>query len=230
MTQISENYKKIVRTIEIATQKANRSIHPVKLLAVTKGEAFQSILELAKEGQKTFAENYVQEWRRKKGDLSNFPIQWHFTGRVQTNKVKYLVGEIELFHSIDRLELAEKINQIAEKQNIVCKGLIEINLAEEKTKGGIHEKNLTNLFEKLNQSDYLTILGLMILPPYSENPESSRPYFKQLREILFDLNQKSIYKTPLTELSMGTSHDFQVAIEEGATWVRIGRALFQKDE
>lgn len=231
MNKISLNYQKVLDTIELSLNQSGRKKDSVKLLAVTKGQSTESILELAKLGQTCFSENYVQEWKEKKEMLQTVsldsPIQWHFTGRLQTNKVKYLIGEIDLFHSIDRLELAEKMNQVAKTRNIVCRGLIELNLGDEQSKAGIHIGNIEKVFDQLNPYENLVILGLMILPPYFEDPELSRPYFKQLREILFDLNRRNLYRENLTELSMGTSHDFQIAIEEGATWIRVGRTLFK---
>ncbi len=231
MNKISLNYQKVLDSIELSLNQSGRKKNSVKLLAVTKGQSTESILELAKLGQTCFSENYVQEWKEKKETFKTFslqsPIQWHFTGRLQTNKVKYLMEEIDLFHSIDRLELAEKMNQVAKTKNTLCRGLIELNLGEEQTKAGIHVGNIENVFDQLNHYENLNIAGLMILPPYFENPELSRPYFKQLREILFDLNQRNLYREELTELSMGTSHDFPIAIEEGATWIRVGRILFR---
>lgn len=231
MNKISINYQKVLDSIELSLNQSGRKRDSVKLLAVTKGQSTESILELAKLGQTCFSENYVQEWKEKKETFKTFsldsPIEWHFTGRLQTNKVKYLIGEIELFHSIDRLELAEKMNQVAKTRNIVCRGFIELNLGDEQSKAGIHIGNIEKVFDQLNPYENLVILGLMILPPYFEDPELSRPYFKQLREILFDLNRRNLYREKLTELSMGTSHDFQIAIEEGATWIRVGRTLFK---
>ncbi len=231
MSNISIHYQNVLHSIQLSLKKSSRDVDSVKLLAVTKGQSTESILELARLGQTCFSENYVQEWKEKKETLQTVsldsPIQWHFTGRIQTNKVKYLIGEIELFHSIDRLELAEKMNQVSKTRNMICRGLIELNLGDEQSKAGIHIGNIEKVFDQLNQYENLSIPGLMILPPYFEDPELSRPYFKQLREILFDLNRRNLYREELTELSMGTSHDFPIAIEEGATWVRVGRTLFR---
>ena len=228
MRTITENYQRIREEIRQTLKACGRPLDAVKLLAVSKGQSAESILELQALGQTAFGENYVQEWKGKK----NFPderikkIHWHFTGRLQTNKVKDLVGEIRLFHSIDRLKLAQALEEASGKSGIVSYGFIEVDLAQEEAKGGISEDRLEDFLTQLNPLPHLEIVGLMILPPLSEDPEASRPYFRRLREILFDLNQKSIYRSPLTELSMGMTNDYQVAIEEGSTWVRIGRALF----
>jgi len=228
VSKLSKNYETIQKQIQTCLIKSNRPLDSAKLLAVTKGRSVAEILELAELGQTEFGENYVQEWKKKKeeikGERGN--LNWHFTGRLQTNKVKELVGEITLFHSIDRLKLAKAMDEVAKKKNIHCHGLVEVSLAGEESKGGVPSEKLSEFLKDLNSLENLKITGLMLMPPFSENPEDSRPYFKQLREILFDLNQKSIYKTPLTELSMGMSQDYCVAIEEGATWVRIGRRMF----
>src|SRR5262249_28735002 len=155
----------------------------------------------------------------------NANVRWHFIGHLQTNKVKDLVGPITLFHSIDRSSLAEKIQAEAEKKGVSCRGFVEVNLAQETTKSGVPENRLDSLLKECNRLHHLHIEGLMVIPPLSEDPEQTRPYFRRLREILFDLNRKSVYKNPLRELSMGMSNDYAVAIEEGATWIRIGRAL-----
>lgn len=231
MNQIFANYQKVLDSIQFSLEKSGRDKDSVKLLAVTKGQTVESILELTKLGQICFSENYVQEWKQKTETLQKLSltqsIKWHFTGRLQTNKVKYLVGAIDLFHSIDRSELAEKIDQVSKTRNVISRGFVELNLGDEKSKGGIDLESIEKVLDRLNRFENLVIVGFMILPPYFDDPELSRPYFKQLREILFDLNRRNLYREELTELSMGTSHDFQIAIEEGATWIRVGRTLFK---
>jgi pyridoxal phosphate enzyme (YggS family) len=236
MTKLEENYRKISHQIKSKLESIGRPANSVKLLAVSKGQPVESIAKLVRLGQTDFGENYVQEWKKKKNLILHnpspltphpSPIHWHFTGRLQTNKVKELAGEITLFHSIDRWPLAEKIDQVAKDRGMICEGMVEVDLAHEKTKAGAPEEKLEEFLSQLNSFENLKITGLMILPPLADDPEQSRPYFKRLREILFDLNRKNIYKTPLTELSMGMSNDFLVAVEEGATWVRVGRAIFE---
>jgi pyridoxal phosphate enzyme (YggS family) len=224
VTTLTENYQNIEGKIQNALKRAGRPKNAAKLLVVSKGQSLEAIRELQALGQKDFGENYLQEWKQKKDQLPH--LHWHFTGRLQTNKVKDLIGEMTLFHSIDRLKLAQAMDQGSEKRGILSRGFLEVDLAQEETKGGVLEKELGPLLEQLNPMKHLEIVGLMVLPPLSPDPEESRPYFKQLRKILFDLNRKSIYRSPLTELSMGMTNDYLVAIEEGATWVRIGRALF----
>jgi hypothetical protein len=227
MASLAENFRRIADEIRSQLKALNRPENSLRLLAVTKDQPVESLLALAQLGQMDFGENYVQEWKKKKTLLEgrDAHFRWHFIGHLQTNKVKDLVGSITLFHSIDRLSLAEKIEDEAEKKGVSCRGLVEVNLARETTKSGVPEEKLDSLLKECNRLPHLKIEGLMLIPPLSEDPEQTRPYFRRFREILFDLNRKSVYKTPLHELSMGMSNDYKVAIEEGATWVRIGRAL-----
>jgi pyridoxal phosphate enzyme (YggS family) len=224
MGDLAEKFHLITEKIRSTLTRVGRSQDSAKLLAVSKGQSLESIRELQGLGQSQFGENYFQEWKSKKENLKG--LHWHFTGSLQTNKVKDLVGEIDYFHSIDRLKLAQALEHYSEKLNLTSRGFLEVSLAEEETKGGIREEKLEELLGQLNSLSHLEIVGLMALPPFFENPEDSRSHFKRLREILFDLNRKNIYRLPLNELSMGMSHDFIVALEEGATWVRIGTALF----
>src|SRR4030095_7774885 len=227
MTILAENYRRIKGQIETKLKELKRPEGSAKLLAVGKDQPVESILELARLGQTEFGENYVQEWKKKRALGKEYGgVHWHFIGHLQSNKVKDLVGEIYLFHSIDRLSLAEKVNSEAKKKGVLVQGLVEVNLGGEASKSGIREKEVETLFKDLSLLQNLSIPGLMPLPPLSPDPEATRPYFRRLREILFDLNRKSVYKSPLSELSMGMSNDYLTAVEEGATWVRVGRALF----
>jgi len=223
---LKKNYQKLLQEIQNKVFECKRKTNAVQLLIVSKGQSVSSLQSLYELGQVAFGENYVQEWKEKEKNISNLPIEWHFTGHLQSNKLKDLVGKITYFHSIDRLSLAQEINKLAKKRQVVCKGFVEVNLAQEPSKAGISESKLEAFLEDLNSLPFLEIIGLMIIPPASHNAEDSRPYFKQLREILFALNEKKIYRKPLTELSMGMSNDFPIAIEEGATWVRVGRKIF----
>ncbi|MBL7685767.1 MAG: YggS family pyridoxal phosphate-dependent enzyme [Deltaproteobacteria bacterium] len=230
MNPLQQHYLQIKKKIEHKLKALNRSSDSLKIVAITKGRSARAIADLIECGQIDFGENYVQEWKVKKQALSSISpsnLRWHFVGRLQTNKVKELVGHIHLFHSIDRLSLAEKINHEAQKAKVICEGLLEIDLAHESTKTGFLREELPQVLQQLNLYSFLNIRGLMLMPPLSDDPEKSRPYFKQLKEILFDLNKQKIYKNPLIELSMGMSNDYEVALEEGATFIRIGRTLFK---
>lgn len=226
MPLIAENYHRIQSEIETCLLKRGRSSSSAKILVVSKGQNAGCLKTLADLGQNAFGENYVQEWKEKKQQLPDPKIQWHFIGRLQSNKLKYLLGQITLFHSLDRWELALKMDEESKKRNLTSSVLIEVDLAHEASKTGVSEEELKSFIAKMQNLQNLDLKGLMLFPPPSEDPEDSRSYYRHLREILFEFNQKNVYKTPLTELSMGMSNDYIVAAEEGATWLRIGRAIF----
>ncbi len=230
MLSVAEKYLRIQSEIEDILRKSGRPPLNTKILVVSKGQEAKTLQELVNVGQEDFGENYVQEWKEKKQSLANSKVQWHFIGRLQSNKLKYLIGEIALFHSLDRWDLALKMEEVSQKKNVKTSVLIEVDLAQEATKTGVSEEKLKSFVEKLNSLENLELKGLMLFPPLAEDPETSRPYFKHLREILFEFNQKNVYKKPLSELSMGMSNDYLVAVEEGATCLRIGRAIFNESK
>jgi pyridoxal phosphate enzyme (YggS family) len=178
------------------------------------------IREAYQEGQKYFAENYQQEAALKMEQLANLPVEWHFIGRIQSNKAKLLVGKFSLIHSVDRVSIVEALAKAGIEQNI----LLQYNVAGETSKGGGTEEDLDAMM-KAAQGTNLRVRGLMVMPPFSDDPNGSRIYFRSAYEKARELG--------LNELSMGTTQDFEVAIEEGATWVRIGTDVFgprEKDE
>lgn len=187
-------------------------------MAVSKGQSCEKIREIYYQGQFDFGENYVQELLTKKKELLDQKISWHFIGHLQRRKVKDIVGQVEYIHSLDSLELGQAINGQAEKLGIKQKCLIQVNIAEEKTKSGLPPSAIHSFLSGLASFKQLEIMGLMSLPPYFEDPEKVRPYFQYLRKLKEKLN--------LPLLSMGMSSDFQIAIEEGANIIRIGTALF----
>lgn len=189
-----------------------------QLLAVSKLQTQIKIRSAFSEGQIYFGENYVQESLQKQEELKDLNIHWHFIGHLQKNKVKQIVGKFDLIHSVDSLELAQKISTEAAKLNITQKILLQVNLAGEESKGGFSNIQITQVIHQIQSLPNLELSGLMTMPPLTENPEDVRPYFKQLK-VLGD-------KFHLTELSMGTSSDYKVALEEGATWVRLGTVVF----
>jgi len=217
-----ENYSKIKAEISVAMQKSGRNSFPL-LIAVTKTVPVETIQSLTSLGITDVGENYVQEMLAKMRICSNF--NWHFIGTLQKNKVKYVVGSVKLIHSVDSLPLAIEINKRAEKIGKTQAVLVQINQGEA-TKGGVPKEELEKFVSELNTLNWLELKGLMAMPPYSNNPEDSRPYFREVRELLEFLNKGGVYKQPLTELSMGMSGDYTVAVEEGATILRIGTALF----
>lgn len=222
-----ENASNILKRISHAAMRAGRSPDEVKLVAVTKAVGIETIKEAIDAGLRIFGENRVQEARDKisnlKSQISNSRIEWHLIGYLQKNKAKYAVQLFDLIHSVDSIGLAEELNKQAEKIHKIQRILIQVKLSEEETKHGIAEEDLTPLLERIKRLNNLKLEGLMTMPPFFEDPERARPYFRRLREIRDNLENKG-FKLP--DLSMGMSGDFEVAIEEGATMVRIGTLLF----
>ena len=207
--------------------RAGRSPDGVKLIAVTKTVEIEKIQEAVDIGLRIFGENRVQEAQKKvpclKSGVSDSGIEWHLIGHLQQNKAKYAVRLFDLIHTIDSVELAEEINRQAEKIDKIQKALVQIKLSGEETKHGVSEEDFLSLLKRVKGMKNIQLKGLMAIPPFFDDPEKTRPYFRRLRE-LRDKAEKA--GCELKELSMGMSNDFEVAIEEGATMVRIGTALF----
>lgn len=218
------NLEIVLEKIHKACEKVGRKPEDVKLLGASKTVPPERIREFYTCGLKVYGENRVQEFLKKYEALSDLDIEWHFIGYLQSNKVKYLINKVVLIHSLDRKSLADEIQKRAQKANIIQDTLIEVNVGGEETKAGVEPDKLKELFEYTLSLPNIRILGLMCIPPYLENPEDVRPYFIRLRELKEELEKDFNVKLP--HLSMGMSHDFEVAIEEGATIVRIGTALF----
>ena len=188
------------------------------ILAVSKLQPVDKIITLAKQGQKNFGENYIQEALDKINQLKHLNLNWHLIGPIQKNKVKFLKDNFEYIHSVDSLKLAESISLFAEKINYIQKIFIQINISNEITKSGFNLNNFKKDWDHLKNLKNIKIIGLMTMPPLQNEPEQSRPLFKELKNVATDYQ--------LTELSMGTSHDFKVALSEGSTWIRLGTMLF----
>lgn len=215
-----------VRTqIQTTAQKSNSK---VILLAVSKHQSSEKLRWAYEAGQIDFGENYVQEVQKKRAELDDLPLRWHFIGTLQKNKVKDVVGKFELIHSVDSLELAQKISQKAVEKNVKQKILLEVNLGQETSKSGFSKIILLDQFMELTKLPNLILSGLMILPPPLNHLEEVRPYFQQLRELFAHLKEllPEVQKNDWSFLSMGTSHDFTIAIEEGSNLVRVGTAIF----
>ena len=216
---------------EIQTQsfeEIQKQVSPAKILAVSKLQNPEKIRKLYLLGQKDFGENYVQEALEKQELLVDMPdIRWHLIGHLQKNKAKHVVGKFELIHSVDSVELAQALNKHAEAKNVEQKILVQVNIADETSKEGFSLEDVKNAWPELTQLAHLKIMGLMTMPPLTENREEVRPYFQELKKLLRELHNKTdLNRHPLTELSMGTSHDYPVAVEEGASIVRLGTILF----
>ncbi|MGZ3775271.1 MAG: YggS family pyridoxal phosphate-dependent enzyme [Pseudobdellovibrionaceae bacterium] len=201
---------------------------PARVLAVSKLQPEEKIRALYNEGQRLFGENYVQEALEKIEHLQDLhDIEWHLIGHLQKNKAKFVVGKFALIHSVDSMELAESLNRQCEIKNISQNILIQVNLAQEETKSGFDLKKLKADWQQLTDFPRLKIFGLMTMPPLTETGHEVRLYFRELRTLLNELRSRTnLDQHPMKELSMGTSHDYQVAIEEGATIVRLGTILF----
>src|SRR3989338_3399278 len=219
---ISANIKDIIHRIKLAVERAGRKEESVKLIAVTKTVDVVRIKNAITAGITIIGENRVQEAREKYKEIGS-KVEWHLIGHLQTNKVKYIFDIFTLIHSVDSLQLSEEINKRAVNRGIKTDILIEVNLSGEKTKFGILPESAIGLIKDISSFKNININGLMTIPPFSESPEDSRKYFRMLRMLRDDIEQEGI---GMKELSMGMSGDFEVAIEEGATMVRIGTAIF----
>ena len=222
---IQANLQQIRECMNAACHRAGRNPAAVRLVAVSKTKPAALIEEAAAAGQNLFGENYVQEFIDKREAIKS-PVEWHFIGALQTNKVKYLPGKVQLIHSVDRLSLAREIDRQWARIDAVADILIQLNLGMETTKAGTEEAELEALVRAAAALPRLRIRGLMALPPYLDDPEEVRPYFRRLSELSAAIDALRIPGVTMAELSMGMSHDFEVAIEEGATLVRVGSAIF----
>ncbi len=215
------------RKISSAAIRSGRSPFAVKLVAVTKTVDIERIKDSINLGLRVLGENRIQEAREKILELRELlpdcEVEWHMIGHLQKNKVKTAVQLFELIHSLDSVDLAEEINKYAEKARKIQRVLIEVKLSEEETKYGVAREDLMDLIGTVSGMKNIKLEGLMTMPPYFDDPEMARPYFRKLRE-LRDLAEKKGWKLP--ELSMGMTNDFEIAILEGATMVRVGTAIF----
>lgn len=223
---IPSNLEVIRQQITRACVKSNRNPSSVTLIAVSKTKSSSLIRAAYDSGQSDFGENYVQEMLQKQKELSDLKISWHFIGHLQRRKVKEIVGQVKLIHSLDSEKLAQEIAKEATKKKLIQNCLLQIKLGDEETKSGTLPSEAAAFLKNCSSLTSIKITGLMTLPPPMPQPEQARPFFHKLRLLQEQLNQQTIYPFPLTELSMGMSHDFPIAIEEGATLIRIGTALF----
>jgi len=223
--EISANISQIKQRIAVACARCGRDPYSVKLMAVTKTVSTERILQAVDAGIFILGENYVQE-AREKYDFLKDRAQLHMIGHLQTNKAKYAVRLFDYIHSVDRLELAQELAYRAKALSRNINILIEVNISGEQTKNGIPAAQTLELIKHIAELDNLAVHGLMTMAPYSDDPENSRPCFRALRNLRNDIMQAGIPGIFMEELSMGMTDDFEVAIEEGATIVRIGRAIF----
>ena len=222
---LAANLKHVENKIQEACKKANRSREEVTLIAVSKTKPVSMLQEVYDLGIRNFGENKVQELTEKHSQLSS-DIQWHMIGHLQRNKVKQVIEKAALIHSVDSLRLAETIEMEAAKKEIVVDILIEVNIAEEDSKFGFKEEEVLPAVEKIARFPHVQIKGLMTIAPFVENPEENRTVFARLRKLSVDIESKNIDNVSVGILSMGMTNDYQVAIEEGATMIRVGTGIF----
>ena len=222
---LKENLKTVEEHVQEACKRAGRSREEVTLIAVSKTKPVEMLQEIYDENIRDFGENKVQELVEKYDELPQ-DIKWHMIGHLQRNKVKYIVDKVCLIHSVDSYRLAEEINIQAKKKNITVPILVEVNIAEESSKFGIYAEDAIALVEQIAQLENVRIKGLMTIAPLVENPEDNRQYFRNIRQLSVDIAAKNIDNVNMSILSMGMTNDYEVAIEEGATMIRVGTGIF----
>jgi pyridoxal phosphate enzyme (YggS family) len=223
MTSIAENLERVRQQIADAAVKASRTVDEIEIVAITKTHPAEKVREAIEAGQTLFGESRVQEARAKIPELPS-SLRWHFVGHLQKNKVRHALPLFELFHSVDSLALAQEMNRIAADEGMHPRVLLEVNVAGEGSKLGFAPDKLREQMEELLALQRLSILGLMTIPPVADNAEASRRYFAQLRELRDRLQTE--FHVDLPQLSMGMTNDYSVAVQEGATLVRVGTAIF----
>lgn len=226
-SHLGENLAKVRRRIEGAAKRANSDAGEIKLIAVSKTHPASVLREAISAGARVFGENKVQEAESKILEIGRENFEWHLIGHLQSNKARKAVKLFDVIHTLDSVELAKRLERICKEENRNgLQVLAQVDLAREVTKNGIEEKDLPELIEFLETCENLKFTGLMIIPPYYDDVEKTRPFFRRLREIRDELLKRNAFSDGKGELSMGMSHDFEAAIEEGATLVRVGTAIF----
>ncbi len=218
----------IKNRIKKAACVCGRDPETIRLVAVSKTMPADRVREAIEAGAAILGENYIQEAREKINTLLSYPVSWHFIGRLQTNKAKYAVKLFDLIHTVGTLKLAHELNKQAKKINKVQNILIQVNVGMEISKSGVYAKDAQSLIKDISCFENLSVKGLMTMPPFFNNPEKVRPYFSALCNLRDQIKKESMPNVSMNELSMGMTGDFEVAIEEGATLVRIGTAIFGK--
>ncbi len=221
---IKENYAKVKEQV-IEASARSRFGQDVTLIAVSKTHPIPDLMEAYEAGARDFGENKVQELTEKIPQMPE-DIRWHMIGHLQRNKVKYIVGKVFLIHSVDSLRLAEEIDKESEKAGVVSDILIQVNISHEETKFGTDREEAIELIRSVSKLSNIRVRGLMTIAPYTEDPEENRRYFKALKNLSIDIEGLNIDNISMDFLSMGMSGDFIVAIEEGATFVRVGTSIF----
>lgn len=222
---IADNFKTVMNRIAAAASRAGRDLSSIQLVTVTKTVDPARIREAIAAGANALGENRVQEAQEKIATLGAL-AHWHMIGHLQTNKAKFAVKLFDLIHSVDNVGLVRELDKQAAKINKVQNVLIEVSIAGEAAKAGVSISNTVKLVQEAAQCGNIRVLGLMTMPPFSDDPEDARPFFRKLREMAVSIDQERISGISMQSLSMGMSNDFEIAIEEGSTLVRVGTAIF----
>ena len=222
---VTENLKKVEEKIEKACERSGRSRSDVTLIAVSKTKPIEMMQEAMQAGVSIFGENKVQEIVKKEVELPK-NVEWHLIGHLQRNTVRQIAGKVARIHSVDSLRLAEQIQKEYEKIGETANILIEVNVAKEESKFGLMPEETEEVIREIAKFPNIKVRGLMTIAPFVENPEENRIHFQNLSKLLVDINAKNIDNISMNELSMGMTGDYEVAIEEGATYVRVGTGIF----
>ena len=222
---LSDNLHEVQENIRKACERSGRNPEDVTLIAVSKTKPVSDIEQIYAAGIREFGENKVQEMNDKQKVLPG-DINWHMIGHLQRNKVKYIVDNVAMIHSVDSVRLAEEISNEAVKKNVAVDILVEVNVAKEESKFGLYTEDVGQFVEQISKLPGINIKGLMTSAPFVDNPEDNRQYFKKLKDLSVDINAKNIDNVHMDFLSMGMTNDYVVAVEEGATHVRVGTAIF----
>ena len=222
---LADKLNLVKKNIEEACDTAGRSPQEVTLIAVSKTKPVEMLKEAYDAGARVFGENKVQEIVDKYDQMPS-DVQWHMIGHLQRNKVKYLVGKVDCIHSVDSIRLARQIETESAKKDVITKILIEVNVAEEESKFGISLEEVEDIVKEISKYPHIRIEGLMTIAPYTDNPEENRQVFANLHKVYVDIKHKNIDNVNMNVLSMGMTGDYEVAIEEGSTMVRVGTGIF----
>ena len=222
---VKENLMEVRKHMEEACRRAGRNVDEVTLIAVSKTKPVEMLMEAYEAGARDFGENKVQEILEKRPEIPE-DARFHMIGHLQRNKVRQVIDKVVLIHSVDSLRLAEQIETEAEKKDLHVDILLEVNVAREESKYGFFLEEVEDALKKISQYSHLTVKGLMTIAPYVENPEENRDIFKKLYQLFIDIKSKNLDNGTMSVLSMGMTGDYQVAIEEGSTMIRVGTGIF----
>ncbi len=223
---MKDRLERVQKRIRQTARACNRPETDIRLVAVSKTMPVEIVKEAIESGMADFGENYIQEAREKITTLSTYPVTWHYIGHLQSNKAKYAVRMFDLIHSVDSLKLAKELDKCAQKIDKVQDILIQVNVAKEDSKSGVYVEDTSRLLKDISQLANIAVKGLMTMPPYFNAPEKVRPFFAALQQLRDQIKNENIPNISMKELSMGMTGDFEAAIEEGATMVRVGTAIF----